>query len=152
MNYVLLDYISLSERFVDQLKNLDEKSQRQVLRLSKRYNKGKIFALERKDPIIKLAVALKSADRTLLKYREAGISEEIFKATFDDIRIWCENLENRGWKNIGWIQQNHNQFELFKIGRLQFQLYKCKSLHFDYSKLPFSRGSNVVNIHIYPSY
>ncbi|MDE7337317.1 MAG: acyltransferase domain-containing protein, partial [Clostridia bacterium] len=147
LNYELLEYVSLSEDLKNKICNLDIKSQKQIEKLSKKFAKGYTVSLGRKDPITKLAVALKSAEKTLLKYRDKGIDEEVFKATFDDIRIWCENYDNKGLDNIGWIK-NHVKFELFKIGRLQFQFYKCRLPYLNYSNFPFSRGEKVINIHI----
>ncbi|MDE5995558.1 MAG: amidohydrolase, partial [Eubacterium sp.] len=64
-----------------------------------------------------------------------------------DIRIWCENNDNIGLKEYNWIK-NHLAFELFKIGRLQFQLFKCNNPTLNYKKLPIKYGDKAVYIHI----
>lgn len=64
-----------------------------------------------------------------------------------DIGIWCKNNHNEGLKEYNWIK-NHLGFELFKIGRLQFQLFKCNNPTLDYKKLPIKYRSKAVYIHI----
>src|SRR5699024_7805843 len=71
----------------------------------------------------------------------------IFYDTMDDIRIWCENNNNKGLKNYRWLK-NHVSLELFKIGRLQYQFYTCKSRFLKYSLLPFDYGEKVIYVHI----
>ncbi|MDE6758184.1 MAG: acyltransferase domain-containing protein [Clostridia bacterium] len=147
MIYKILNYVSLDRGLIKALENLDKKQQSEALRLSKKLSKGNANCLSKKEPMIKLAASLKSAEKTLSIYKKYGISEDIFRSTFDDIRIWCENFDNKGLDNIGWIK-NHINFKLFKIGRLQFQFFKCRSRFLDFSKQPFSRGEKVINIHI----
>ena len=64
-----------------------------------------------------------------------------------DIKIWCENNRNKGLKNYGWLS-NHVRCELFRLGRLQFQLYPCKNRTLIYKKLPFDYGESLVYVHI----
>ena len=64
-----------------------------------------------------------------------------------DISVWCENNGNKGLKNYNWLK-NHLKGELFKVGRLQYQFYKCDNPTFDYKKLPVSYGDNAVFVHI----
>ena len=73
------------------------------------------------------------------RYREAGISEQIFWDTFQDIRFWCENTE-REYGTLGlavyeWFYR-HIDMVLFRFGRLQFE------------KMEHSEISEVINIHI----
>lgn len=81
------------------------------------------------------------------EYEKLGIDDQIFMDTMKDIAIWCENNHNKGLKNIGWIK-NHLKAELFKIGRLQYQIYPCKNKTLKYDKLPFDYGDNLIYIHI----
>ena len=58
------------------------------------------------------------------KYKERGISEEVFWDTFQDIRFWCENTE-REFGTLGlavyeWFYR-HIDMVLFRFGRLQFE-------------------------------
>ena len=46
------------------------------------------------------------------------------------------------------MDKNHLNFELFKLGRLQFQFYKCNNKLLDYSLFPFDYGEKVVYVHI----
>ena len=64
-----------------------------------------------------------------------------------DIKIWCEKTGNKGIKQYMWLQ-NHVKFELFRLGRLQFQIYPCKNKTLLYNKLPFKFGDNLIYIHI----
>lgn len=101
-----------------------------------------------KDDLTKLAVCLVYANTaTKAEFQCLNIPPHIFYATMSDIAIWCENNDNKGLKNIGWIK-NHLKCQIFRIGRLQFQLYPCKNKTLDYSKLPFKYGENLIYIHI----
>ena len=103
--------------------------------------------LKGKSPMFTLAVILKLAVDVKDKYDKAGIDEKIYYDTMGDIRIWCEKIGNKGIKEYGWLK-NHVKFELFRLGRLQFQIYPCKNKTLLYNKLPFSYGDNLIYIHI----
>lgn len=70
------------------------------------------------------------------KYKNRGISEEIFRDTFSDITIWCENCRkktgNYGIHQYDWIVL-HIEMKLFRLGRLQFETVQKE---------------DVVNVHI----
>lgn len=101
-----------------------------------------------KDDLTRLAVCLVYANTvTKAEFQRLNIPAHIFYATMADIAIWCENNDNKGLKNTFWIK-NHLTCQLFRIGRLQFQLYPCKNKTLDYSKLPFDYGENLIYIHI----
>lgn len=110
------------------------------------FQKG-FSALKKENDIVRLAVILECAKRVKSRYDEAGISDEIYCSTMSDIKIWCENNGNKGLKNYGWLS-NHVKFGIFRLGRLQFQLYECKNKTLLYKKLPFSYGENLVYVHI----
>ena len=98
--------------------------------------------------MMRLAVCLQYAVKfTLPAYREQHIPEAVFYHTMDELRIWCENNGNRGLKNYRWIK-NHLRCELFKIGRLQYQLYTCQEKAYRYELLPFDAGEQVVYVHV----
>lgn len=58
------------------------------------------------------------------RYKDAGISDEVFWDTFMDIRFWCENAEREfgilGIKEYEWFYR-HIDMVLFRFGRLQFE-------------------------------
>lgn len=135
--------------------NLDEKLINELLRLNKekitllteKCLKNGFFHLKRQSYIVRLGVILECAKKAKAKYDEMGIPEEIYLDTMSDIKIWCENNSNRGLKNYGWLK-NHVSFELFRLGRLQFQIYECKNKTLLYNKLPFSYGEKLIYVHI----
>lgn len=74
--------------------------------------------------MVRLAVVLKSFERTHDFYKSKIISDDVFYDTIKDAAVWCENNQNNGLKNYRWLH-NHASGKLFKIGRLQFQMYKA---------------------------
>ena len=103
--------------------------------------------LENESDIIRLAVIVGCLKKTKEYYKRLNISEDIFYDTMTDVRIWCENNNNKGLQNYRWLT-THINAEIFKIGRLQFQLFCCDDELLDYSRLPFEQGENVIYIHI----
>ena len=104
-------------------------------------------ALKKKNDVLRLAVILECAKRAVADYEKKGIPLEIFYHTMSDIRIWCDNNEGRGLKNYGWLK-NHVNCELFRLGRLQFQIYECRNRTLLYNKLPFACGEKLIYVHI----
>lgn len=102
--------------------------------------------LKGQSDMVRLAVVLKSFERTHDFYKSKIISDDVFYDTIKDAAVWCENNQNNGLKNYRWLH-NHASGNLFKIGRLQFQIYKAPR-GLDYTKLPFKRGANLLYIHI----
>lgn len=114
----------------------------------------------RKNPqkyaLLLLSASLILAERVYEKYREKNIPDGIYYDTMTDIAIWAKTLKREenidGIKNIGWIY-NILSFKMFKIGRIQYQLYKS---NFTVSRVPiFKRHSltvknhkSVLNMHI----
>lgn len=147
MNFELLEFLNLDAKLVKNLTDLAEKDEVGILRLSEKFYLGNTACLRGKSPLMKLAVILKAAEKTHFLYKEKGISDKVFEATFTDIKIWCENCGGRGLENINWLK-NHISFELFRIGRLQFQFCTCSNPILCYSKLPFNKGERVIYVHI----
>lgn len=147
MDFELLEFLSLNDKLTINLTDLALKDEVGILRLSEKFYNGNASCLIGKSPLMRLAVILKSAEKTRLKYKQKGISDDIFKSTFGDIKIWCENCGNRGLENSNWLK-NHINFELFRLGRLQFQLFICSNPALNYSKLPLRYGEKAVYIHI----
>ncbi len=139
--------IGLEERVITELKILNESKRDLISALSdKCMNKG-FHILKGRSPMIALAVILKLAVDVKDKYAKAGIDEKIYYDTMSDIKIWCEKTGNKGIKEYMWLR-NHVKFELFRLGRLQFQIYECKNKTLLYNKLPFSYGDNLIYVHI----
>ena len=134
---------SLEKRLLELIKADEEK----ITIIAEKCKENGFSHLKKENELMRLAVCIKYAEYTKEEYERLGISEKIFFDTMHDIAIWCENNENRGLKNYNWIK-NHLKAELFKIGRLQFQLYPCKNKTLNYSKMPFKYGENLIYIHI----
>ena len=143
----LIDDIHLNKNLKSKVVDLAHKDKVKILSLSARCKNGNFSCLANKNDLLRLAVIIKTAEHTKQRYEKLGIPEKIFADTLDDIRIWCENNNNKGLSNYNWIK-NHINCELFKIGRLQFQLFRCNIKTLNYSHYPFNYGENLVYIHI----
>ena len=139
--------LNLNKCLVVKLEKLSEKELQRIELCTKKCCEGDFSSLKKESDIIRLGVILKCASAVKEKYRRAGISDEIYYSTMSDIRIWCEENGNNGLKEYGWLK-NHVSFELFRLGRLQFQLYKCNNKTLLYNKLPFSYGEKLIYVHI----
>ena len=133
----------LEQRLLELIKSNEEK----ITSLAEKCKENGFSCLKKENELMRLAACVKYAEYTKKEYERLGISEKIFFDTMSDIAIWCENNDNKGLKNYNWIK-NHTNAELFKIGRLQFQLYPCKNKTLNYSKMPFKYGENLIYIHI----
>lgn len=144
-NYIEL--AGLDKSLKNELKTYTEHNKDKINLLAAKCNKNGFKTLQGKSDMMRLAVCIEYIKYTEEKYRLLGIDDEILKETMKDIGIWCKNNDNKGLKNYAWIQ-NHLKAELFKIGRLQYQFYRCNNPTFDYSVLPFDKGENTIFIHI----
>lgn len=147
MDFPILNYVRLDDKTITQLHSLSKKEQRTIEQLKSGYFRGHTFRVEKQNPVVKLAIVLKAAEKTLKLYQKLNIGESIFRATFDDLRIWCENYKKRGWQYIGWLK-NHVTGKLFKIGRLQYQIFTYKISNKKARNLPFSTGEKLIYVHI----
>lgn len=136
--------LNLSEKLINEIEMLDKEKISAVA--EKCLEKG-FSALKKKNYIERLAVILFCALKVKEKYNKAGIPDEIYYDTMSDIKIWCDNNNGRGLKNYGWLS-NHVSFELFRLGRLQFQIYECKNKALLYNRLPFDYGEKLIYVHI----
>ncbi len=139
--------IGLDESVIKDLESLIKNKNQTIDMIADKCMTKGFHVLKGKSPMIALAVILKLAVDVKTKYDEAGIDEKIYYDTMSDIKIWCEKIDNKGIKEYMWLR-NHVKFELFRLGRLQFQIYSCKNKAMPYNKLPFSYGDNLINIHI----
>lgn len=147
MNFKFIDNAGISNKLKADLSDLVIRDEVSFLRHAKNYSQGKTNGLSTHSDLYRLAAALKAAEFIYIKYKEKGIPDQVFYDTLSDIGIWCSENKDLGLKNYQWIK-NHLSFTLFRIGRLQFQIYKCKNPSMHYSKLPFSYGDIVINVHI----
>lgn len=140
----LMEKIKLNTDLQNKVLDLDE------IHISNLANKCKksFYVLIKENDVVRLAVCLYYAEHiTKPMYIEKGIPLDIYYDTMSDIAIWCENNDNNGLKNYNWIK-NHLKLELFRLGRLQFQMYKCNNATLKYNKLPFKKGDNLLYVHI----
>lgn len=145
---LLANKINLNSELKNKVLSLVERDRAKLISLCKKADNDNFKSVFAKNDMIKLAVALLySVEFTYPKYQKAVISDEIYFETMKDIAVWCENNNNKGLKNLPWIK-NHLNFELFKIGRLQFQIYKCDNRTLNYDLLPFNFGENLIYVHI----
>lgn len=115
--------------------------------------KGKFSKLFKLDAFKKLCITFAYLPYTYKKYEQLGISDEVFYDTMNDIVIWMNvyryyNNNKYGLEEFNWIQ-NHLKCEIFKLGRLQFQLsnyfYTAFCKHND---SVIKLGNKCLNIHI----
>lgn len=97
--------------------------------------------------LTRLAVVLAMLPDTHEKYRQLGIEDTVFADTMSDIGIWCANCGGGGLHNVHWIK-NHLDARLFRLGRLQFQLYRLPPVAAYPRTAPLTVGAPVVYIHI----
>lgn len=148
MNTDLIEKINFSEGLKEKLLALYQSNENEINALAdKCKNNGNFNCLAIKSDIMRLAVCIEYAQYTKCEYEQKGIPLSIFYDTMSDIKIWCENNNNKGLKNYGWIK-NHLKCELFRIGRLQFQLFRCNIKKLDYKLLPFDHNEQMIYIHI----
>lgn len=145
---LLANKINLNSELKNKVLSLVERDRAKLISLCKKADDDNFKSVFAKNDMIKLAIALLySVEFTYPKYQKAVISDEIYFETMKDIAVWCENNNNKGLKNLPWIK-NHLNFDLFKIGRLQFQIYKCDNRTLNYDLLPFNFGENLIYVHI----
>lgn len=147
MNSDLITRYNIDENLLKKAADLVLGKKVSILRLSKKYFKKNTRCLKYKDDLTRLAVALAASEKTYEAYKEKGIDENIFFDTMHDIGIWCENNHNNGLNNCNWIV-NHICLELFKIGRLQYQIVKFPYIIYDYRKTPIKLRENVIAVHV----
>lgn len=147
MKFKFIDYADLNNELKIKLSGLVVKDEVAFLRLAKAYSNGNTKKLKYLNDLYRLAVALKAFEFTYIKYKKLNIPDSVFYSTLSDLGIWCRENNNKGLKNYQWIK-HHVSFELFKIGRLQYEIHKCTNPALNYSKLPIKYGDYVINVHI----
>lgn len=143
----IIDSLCLDENLKQRLVEFMTENKSDIDRLCTKC-KNSFKCLSAKSDLMRLGVCVSYAAKyTYPQYERLGIGENVFFDTMGDIALWCYNNKNKGLKNYNWIK-NHLNCELFRIGRLQFQLYVCNNRTFEYDCLPFDYGARLVYIHI----
>ncbi len=109
----------------------------------------------RKGAALRLACVIACCERTYAVYQEKGIPDEIFYDTMGDISIWAKNFRDKygypGFGAVNWIS-NHLNATLFRLGRLQFQLYRARFPKYtertQIRQAPVKLGKRCLYVHI----
>lgn len=145
MNY--MKEIGLAPSLEARLIELINKDEKRIKELAQRCKDKGFSVITGANDMTRLAVAIAYLEYTKAEYKRLEIPMEIFYDTIKDIAVWCENNQNKGLKNINWIK-NHLNAQLFKIGRLQYQLFTINDSKLDYSYFPFNKGEKLIYVHI----
>lgn len=83
-------------------------------------------------------------------FKLKGISDNVYFDTFSDIRIWCDvcyrDFGVYGIEEYNWLQE-HLQLRLYRLGRLQFQLFNFEH-DLKVGKVSVKKNQLVLNVHI----
>lgn len=109
----------------------------------------------RKGAALCLACVIACCERTYGVYKEKGIPEDVFYDTMGDISIWAENFKEKygypGFGAVDWIC-HHLSATLFRLGRLQFQLYRTRFPKYtertQMREAPIKQGKRCLYVHI----
>ncbi|MGN1123027.1 MAG: acyltransferase domain-containing protein [Eubacterium sp.] len=143
----MIDCLNLDEKLKQKVIDLAYKDRVNLLLLAEKCNEGNYSCLKTKDDLTRLAVVIMCLENTRVQYERLKIDDKVLFDTMSDISIWCSNNDNKGLKNYGWIK-NHLSCELFRLGRLQFQIFNCNNPTLNYKRLPFSFGEKMIYVHI----
>ena len=98
------------------------------------------------NPKTNLLLSLLLAYRLKCLYGEKGIPDDILRATLSDIGIWAKTYYSysgeMGIAELDWIN-NHLNFKIFRLGRLQFEIKKSP---FDFEDI--KKGDPIISMHI----
>lgn len=104
------------------------------------------------NPLFKLALVFVFLPITKKAYDRAGIPDKVFFDTMSDIKIWIDDHRARtgedGIFELNWLHL-HLNLEIFKLGRLQFQLNKY--LHpkpYIKNGIDLKFGDKILSLHI----
>ncbi len=140
--------IGLDKSLAEKLLAFQNRHNSKIENLTDKCNRHGFGLLASKNDMLRLAVCVRYALKyTKPQYEKLGISLDVFYATMYDISVWCENNGNKGLKNYGWIK-NHLVCELFRLGRLQFQMFTMNNPTLNYKKTPFKKGEKMIYVHI----
>lgn len=148
-NMSLFAKIYDDEEVIGAVQNRLESHYKEIKRYAVKLLKGRWRALTKLpsiDVLCAMTLCLMAARRRFLS---AGFSDGIFFDTMSDVKIWGEDCKAKwggiGLREINWLRL-HISCEIFKIGRLQYQLSRC---YFNTGKDGGIRlGEKCFNIHI----
>lgn len=146
--------IELSETLIQQIQsvNLSEESYQTEYALYKEDHEAFYHSVLKKEnaPMYFLAMYCRMACETYENYQKAGISEEIFFATFLDIRFWSDNYYNEygayGLGEYHWFWR-HMDMTIFRLGRLQFEQVEMER-DMESEEVVLRKGTEVISVHI----
>ena len=99
MNNELIDALNLDDELSNRLTRLFEECEDRIKILAQRCKTNGFSVLIKENDLMRLAVCTEYLKFTYDLYKGKGISDDIFKHTISDIKIWCENNDNKGLKN-----------------------------------------------------
>ena len=127
-NWVFFKQIYNDETVLNAVKEEIFGETKKLLKYADLLLEGKWSKLEGMPPIFILSTLALCLKPTYDRFIRMGLSESVFYDTMSDIKIWGEDYRNHhngeiGLTEINWLYL-HVNCEIFKIGRLQYQIGK----------------------------
>lgn len=152
-NWVLFKQIYNDEIVLNAVKEQIHEDSKKLLKYSEALLDDKWSKLEGMPPIFILSTLALSLKPIYDKFIRMGLSESVFYDTMSDIKIWGEDYRSHnngqiGLTEINWLHLHFN-CEIFKIGRLQYQIgkyYFAKTTEVAGKIIKY--GDAIYNIHI----
>ncbi len=152
-NWVLFKQIYNDDIVLDAVRKEINSDSKKLIKYSEALLDGKWSKLEGMPPLFILSTLAISLKPVFDKFIKMGFSESVFYDTMSDVKIWGEDYRTHhngdiGVSEINWLQL-HFSCQIFKIGRLQYQISKYyfeKST--EYNGVTFKYGDRCYNIHI----
>ena len=98
-----------------------------------------------------LAFCYFCADRMYEILKSKGFDDKVFTDSFTDTRVWAITCKNNygqwGMKEFCWLQKTLKG-ELYRLGRLQFEIYPFPYEHYENHSVVINKGDMVINTHI----
>lgn len=151
-NLAIFEKIFDNIQVMDEIRGFCEKNFIKVIKYKNKLMTGKWMKLMKKTPMLRLSVVAMCLNDMLKKYEKKGIEDQVFYDTLADLKIWTEdcidNTGNIGLEELNWIRL-HVNLEIFKLGRLQFQLSNyCFSPSYKANGKSIMVGQKCLSIHI----
>lgn len=128
--------------FTQEMKEIGKKcchKEAQFLEYCGKQKQHRLFSLRM---MLELAADIKN------EYDRQGIDEQVYKDTFYDITLWCQNcyqtFHEWGIDELIWLRF-HICMEVFRLGRLAFQKI---SLMKDIPQFDKKQGDEIIEIHV----
>lgn len=125
-NWVFFKQIYNDDIVLNAVKEKIMADTKKVVKYSEMLRDGKWQKLVGQAPILILSAIVLCLKSTYERFIKMGLSESVFYDTMSDIKIWGEDYRNHnngdvGLTEINWLRL-HINCEIFKFGRLQFQV------------------------------